>query len=57
MYIKENKSKDNDWFKLTPKENGTKWEGTVTYVHDLVRYTFKLQFEIPANYPSTLIEL
>jgi ufm1-conjugating enzyme 1 len=26
-------------------------------VHDLVRYTFKLQFEIPANYPSTPIEL
>jgi ufm1-conjugating enzyme 1 len=57
-YVKLNKANDNDWFKIKPtNKEGTKWEGTCTYVHDLVSYTFKLQFEIPATYPSTPIEL
>lgn len=54
-YVNDNKKKDNDWFKLSSNKEGTKWEGTCTFVHDLVRYTFKLQFEVPANYPSTPI--
>lgn len=32
-YVKLNKSNDNDWFQIKPSADGTKWEGTCTYVH------------------------
>lgn len=56
-YVKINKDSDNDWFKVQPNKEGTHWEGTCAYTHNLVRYTFKLQFDIPATYPSSPIEL
>ena len=28
-----NKANDNDWFQIKPSADGTKWEGTCTYVH------------------------
>ena len=34
-----------------------RWKGTCWYIHELVRYDFVLQFEVPATYPLTPIEL
>jgi len=58
LYKKQvNKENDNDWFNVEPNEDGTKWKGTCWYVHNLLKYEFVLQFEIPAGYPSVPIEL
>ena len=54
---KANKLKDNDWFRVEPSKDGTKWQGTCSATYNLVRYEFRLQFEIPATYPSSPIEL
>lgn len=56
-YVKANKLKDNDWFRVEPSKDGTKWQGTCSATYNLVRYEFRLQFEIPATYPSSPIEL
>ena len=34
-----------------------KWNGTCWYFYNYIKYEFKLQFEIPATYPATPIEL
>lgn len=53
-----NKEKDNDWFKIKANnKEATSWSGTCSCMHNLIRYEFKLQFEIPATYPSSPIEL
>jgi len=57
LYVKSNKQQDNDRFKIEPSKDGVKWQGVCSYTHNLVRYEFKLQFEIPATYPSAPIEL
>lgn len=50
-YIKMNKEEDNDWFTIESNCDGTKWTGKCWIVHDLIRYEYKLEFEIPAAYP------
>mmetsp|Transcript_89909 Transcript_89909/g.178690 ORF Transcript_89909/g.178690 Transcript_89909/m.178690 type:complete len:165 (-) Transcript_89909:60-554(-) len=57
QYVEINKENDHDWFMLDSNDNGTKWEGSCWYIHDLIKYEFKLQFEIPAGYPTVPIEL
>ena len=57
-YIKWNKQNDNDWFTVSPaNKEGTKWKGKCWYIHNMLKYDFDLQFEIPATYPQTAIEL
>eukprot|EP00746_Dinoflagellata_sp_MGD_P003152 gnl/MRDRNA2_/MRDRNA2_106124_c0_seq1.p1 gnl/MRDRNA2_/MRDRNA2_106124_c0~~gnl/MRDRNA2_/MRDRNA2_106124_c0_seq1.p1 ORF type:complete len:191 (-),score=40.83 gnl/MRDRNA2_/MRDRNA2_106124_c0_seq1:40-552(-) len=56
-YVSVNKENDHDWFQITSNEDGTKWNGTCWYVHNLLKYEFDLQFEIPATYPLAPIEL
>ncbi|CAE7932969.1 unnamed protein product [Symbiodinium necroappetens] len=56
-YVQNNKENDSDWFQILSNEDGTKWTGTCWYVHNLLKYEFKLQFEIPAGYPAVPIEL
>ena len=34
-----------------------RWTGKCWFIHNLVRYEFDLQFEIPATYPAAPIEL
>merc|ERR1712146_592144 len=36
---------------------GTRWTGKVWYVHELLKYEFDLEFEIPVGYPATAPEL
>ena len=57
-YIQINKEKDSDWFTLSPQnKEGTAWKGKCWYVHNLLKYEFDLEFEIPATYPTTSPEL
>ena len=34
-----------------------RWSGKCWYIHEFLRFEFDLQFEIPATYPATPIEL
>ena len=56
-YVQHNKSNDNDWFKIDSNEDGTKWKGKCWTMHNLLKYEFDVQFEIPATYPGTPIEI
>ena len=57
-YIKMNKETDTDWFTLEPPTNGGQnWRGKCWYVHNLIKYEFDYQFEIPATYPATAPEI
>ncbi|KAE9458831.1 hypothetical protein C3L33_09274, partial [Rhododendron williamsianum] len=46
-YTSMNKSKDNDWFRIAANADGTRWTGKCWYVHNLLKYEFDLQFDIP----------
>lgn len=57
-YTQMNKSNDNDWFRISAANpEGTRWTGKCWYVHNLLKYEFDLQFDIPVTYPSTAPEL
>ena len=47
---------------LTERSKGSsrkeyRWHGKCWYIHEYVKYEFDLQFEIPATYPATPIEM
>ncbi|KAG8387001.1 hypothetical protein BUALT_Bualt03G0207400 [Buddleja alternifolia] len=53
-----NKSNDKDWFRVTTvNPEGTRWTGKCWYIHNLLKYEFDLQFDIPVTYPSTTPEI
>ncbi|KVI06816.1 Ubiquitin-conjugating enzyme/RWD-like protein [Cynara cardunculus var. scolymus] len=57
-YTSMNKSRDNDWFRISAANpEGTRWTGKCWYVHNLLKYEFDLQFDIPVTYPATAPEL
>ena len=57
-YTAMNKSKDNDWFRISAANpEGTRWTGKCWYIHNLLKYEFDLQFDIPVTYPATAPEL
>mmetsp|Transcript_28282 Transcript_28282/g.92312 ORF Transcript_28282/g.92312 Transcript_28282/m.92312 type:complete len:165 (-) Transcript_28282:43-537(-) len=56
-YVQWNKQNDNDWFTIASDKTGTKWKGKCWYVHNLIKYEFDVQFEIPATYPATAPEI
>ncbi|KAJ0025224.1 hypothetical protein Pint_08554 [Pistacia integerrima] len=57
-YTQMNKSNDNDWFRISAcNPEGTRWTGKCWYVHNLLKYEFDLQFDIPVTYPSTAPEI
>merc|ERR1712137_818448 len=57
QYQKVNKENGNDWFTLTPNRTCTRWTGKVWYVHNLLKYEFDIEFDIPVTYPTTNPEL
>ena len=58
QYIRDNKEQDNDWVEVKALDKkGLKWEGKCWTFYEMVKYEFKLEFEIPATYPLTPIEL
>lgn len=57
-YTGMNKSRDNDWFRISAANaEGTRWTGKCWYVHNLLKYEFDLQFDIPVTYPLTAPEI
>ncbi|GBG63308.1 hypothetical protein CBR_g37394 [Chara braunii] len=56
-YMESNKMNDNDWFRISANPEGTKWKGKCWYVHNLLKYEFDLQFDIPITYPATAPEI
>jgi ufm1-conjugating enzyme 1 len=52
-----NKTTDQSWFNIKSNKEGTKWFGTCWYVHELIKYEFKVQFDIPVTYPATAPEI
>ncbi|GAX78398.1 hypothetical protein CEUSTIGMA_g5840.t1 [Chlamydomonas eustigma] len=58
QYIQFNKASDSDWFTIKPPQNnGQNWSGKCWYIHNLIKYEFDFQFEIPATYPATAPEI
>lgn len=57
-YTGMNKANDNDWFRISAANaEGTRWTGRCWYVHNLRRYEFDVQFDIPVTYPATAPEI
>jgi ufm1-conjugating enzyme 1 len=56
--VEANSDKGCDWFNIEPvDDSGINWEGTCWTVYNLQKYTFKVEFEIPATYPASPIEI
>ncbi|CRL03038.1 CLUMA_CG016334, isoform A [Clunio marinus] len=56
-YVQSNKASDSDWFRLESNKEGTKWFGKCWYVHNLLKYEFDVEFDIPVAYPTTAPEI
>lgn len=56
-FVEQNKAADNDWFRLESNPDGTRWSGTCWYIHELLRYEFRIEFDIPVTYPDTAPEV
>lgn len=56
-YIQINKASDSDWFTITSSKDGLQWSGKCWYVHELLKYEFDFEFDIPATYPVTAPEI
>jgi ufm1-conjugating enzyme 1 len=52
-YVKLNKETDSVWFSIQSNKQGTKWSGKCWYIHNLLKYEFKVQFDI--SVPSLTI--
>jgi ufm1-conjugating enzyme 1 len=46
QYVQQNKSNDNDWFRLESNKDGTKWFGKCWFIHELIKYEFDLEFDV-----------
>ncbi|RZC34297.1 UFC1 domain containing protein [Asbolus verrucosus] len=57
QYVQNNKDADNDWFRLESNKEGTKWFGKCWFIHDLLKYEFDVEFDIPVMYPTTAPEI
>ena len=56
-YVSTNKAQDNDWFRLESNKEGTRWWGKCWHIHNLLKYEFDIEFDIPVTYPSTSPEI
>ncbi|XP_064394014.1 ubiquitin-fold modifier-conjugating enzyme 1 [Halichondria panicea] len=56
-YVSNNKEADNDWFRLESNKNGTRWFGKCWCIHNLLKYEFDVEFDIPVTYPATAPEI
>uniref|UniRef100_A0A7S4DDW8 Ubiquitin-fold modifier-conjugating enzyme 1 n=1 Tax=Lotharella globosa TaxID=91324 RepID=A0A7S4DDW8_9EUKA len=56
-YVNNNKKNDNDWFFISPNADGTQWSGKCWTYHEMHKYEFNVNFEIPITYPVTPFEI
>ncbi|GIY73881.1 ubiquitin-fold modifier-conjugating enzyme 1 [Caerostris extrusa] len=57
IYVQNNKDSDNDWFRLESNKDGTQWFGKCWHIHELMKYEFAIEFDIPVTYPTTAPEI
>ena len=57
QYIQFNKTTDSDWFTISSDKDGTHWFGKCWYIHELLKYEFDFEFDVPATYPTTAPEI
>ncbi|KAH8396973.1 hypothetical protein KR215_007090 [Drosophila sulfurigaster] len=57
QYVENNKQSGSDWFRLESNKEGTKWFGKCWYMHNLLKYEFDVEFDIPVTYPTTAPEI
>ncbi|KAK5851479.1 hypothetical protein PBY51_023027 [Eleginops maclovinus] len=55
--VEANKAADSDWFRLESNADGTRWSGSCWFIHELLRYEFRVEFDIPVTYPVTAPEV
>jgi ufm1-conjugating enzyme 1 len=56
-YVQMNKQSDSDWFFIECNKDGTKWTGKCWHIYNMVKYEFRLEFEIPVSYPVSPFEI
>merc|ERR1711973_325537 len=56
-YVQNNKDADNDWFRLESNKEGTRWFGKCWYIHEMLKYEFDVEFDVPVTYPTTSPEI
>ncbi|VDM19524.1 unnamed protein product [Wuchereria bancrofti] len=56
-FINSNKAADLDWFRLESNSDGTRWFGKCWHYHNMLRYEFDVEFDIPVTYPTTAPEI
>lgn len=57
QYVSTCKANDTDWFTISSNKEGTRWTGKCWYIHELIRYEFDIEFEVPVTYPATPFEI
>ena len=57
QYVSTCKVNDTDWFTISSNKEGTRWTGKCWYIHELIRYEFDMEFEVPVTYPATPVEI
>ena len=55
--MSNNKEADNDWFRLESNKEGTRWFGKCWFYHEMLKYEFDVEFDIPVTYPATAPEI
>jgi ufm1-conjugating enzyme 1 len=46
QYVKICKETDSAWFTIQSNAEGTKWYGKCWYVHNMLKYEFKVHFDV-----------
>lgn len=50
QYVQNNKTADNDWFRLESNKDGTRWFGKCWFIHNLLKYEFDVEFDVSVIY-------
>uniref|UniRef100_A0A1I7SSX3 Ubiquitin-fold modifier-conjugating enzyme 1 n=1 Tax=Bursaphelenchus xylophilus TaxID=6326 RepID=A0A1I7SSX3_BURXY len=53
----KNKQGDADWFNIESSPDGTRWFGKCWYFHNMKKYEFDFEFDLPVTYPKTAPEI
>jgi len=56
QYVQNNKSADNDWFRLESNKEGTRWFGKCWHIHNLLKYEFEVEFDVSRVLQKILTE-
>uniref|UniRef100_A0AC34GUZ5 Ubiquitin-fold modifier-conjugating enzyme 1 n=1 Tax=Panagrolaimus sp. ES5 TaxID=591445 RepID=A0AC34GUZ5_9BILA len=56
-FVNNNKNNGTDWFRLESNADGTRWFGKCWHFHNMIKYEFDVEFDIPITYPKTAPEI